>query len=57
MTGTSIIVAGIEVPSRDPAFLAVVGVHVLLVLTCSVVLGQPCPLFAAHECPTPSILI
>jgi len=37
MTGTSIIVAGIEVPSRDPAFLAVVGVHVLLGLTCAIV--------------------
>jgi hypothetical protein len=29
MTGTSIIVAGIEIPSSDPAFLAVVAVHVL----------------------------
>ena len=29
MTVTSIIVAGIEIPSRDPAFLAVVAVHVL----------------------------
>src|SRR5260370_3779364 len=29
MTVTSIIVAGIEIPSGDPAFLAVVAVHVL----------------------------
>jgi hypothetical protein len=29
MTGTSITVAGIEIPSSDPAFLAVVAVHVL----------------------------
>jgi len=29
MTVTSIIVAGIEIPSRDPAFLAAVAVHVL----------------------------
>lgn len=35
MTGTSIIVAGIEIPSTDPAFLAVVGVHVLLGLVCT----------------------
>jgi hypothetical protein len=36
MTGNSTIVAGIEIPSRDPAFLAVVGVHVLLGLVCKV---------------------
>ena len=28
MTGTPITAAGIEVPSNDPAFLAVVAVHV-----------------------------
>jgi hypothetical protein len=35
MTGTSIIVAGIEIPSSDPVFLAVVGAHVLLGLACT----------------------
>jgi hypothetical protein len=30
MTGNAIIVAGIEIPSSNPAFLAVVGTHVLL---------------------------
>lgn len=34
--GASIIVAGLEIPSRDPLFLATVGVHVLLGLTCTV---------------------
>jgi hypothetical protein len=29
-------VAGIEIPSTDPAFLAVVGVHILLGLACTV---------------------
>jgi hypothetical protein len=29
-------VAGIEIPSTDPAFLAVVGVHVLLGLACTI---------------------
>lgn len=32
----SIIVAGLEIPSRDPLFLATVGVHVLLGLTCTI---------------------
>jgi hypothetical protein len=36
MTGTSITVAGIEIPSSDPLFLAVVAVHVLLGLACAV---------------------
>jgi hypothetical protein len=36
MTGHSINVAGIEIPSSDPAFLVVVGVHVLLGLTCTI---------------------
>ncbi len=30
MGGESIIVAGIEIPSSNPVFLAIVGVHVLL---------------------------
>jgi hypothetical protein len=30
MTGNVIVVAGIEIPSSNPAFLVVVGVHVLL---------------------------
>lgn len=34
--GESIIVAGLEIPSRDPLFLATVGVHVLLGLTCTI---------------------
>jgi hypothetical protein len=29
-------VAGIEIPSTDPAFLAVVGIHILLGLACTV---------------------
>ena len=29
-------IAGIEIPSTDPIFLAVVGVHVLLGLACTV---------------------
>ena len=36
MSGKSIIVAGIEIPSSDPVFLAVVGVHVLLALACTI---------------------
>jgi uncharacterized membrane protein len=36
MTGTSIIVAGIEIPSTDPAFLALVAVHVLFGLACTI---------------------
>ena len=36
MTGKSIIVAGIEIPSSDPVFLAIVGVHVLLGLVCTI---------------------
>jgi len=34
--GASIIVAGLEISSRDPLFLATVGVHVLLGLTCTI---------------------
>ncbi|MGC2030305.1 MAG: hypothetical protein WA642_09815 [Steroidobacteraceae bacterium] len=34
--GESIIVAGLEIPSRDPLFLATVGVHALLGLTCTI---------------------
>ena len=36
MTATPTIVAGISIPSSDPAFLAVVGVHVLLGLACTI---------------------
>ena len=36
MTGVSITVAGIEIPSNDPAFLAVVAVHVLFGLACAI---------------------
>ncbi len=36
MTGNAIIIAGIEIPSSNPAFLAVVGVHVLLGLACTI---------------------
>lgn len=36
MTGTPIHVAGIEIPSSDPVFLAVVGLHVLLGLVCAI---------------------
>jgi len=32
----SIIVAGIEIPSSDPVFLGIVGVHVLLGLMCTI---------------------
>jgi len=36
MTGDAIVVAGIEIPSSNPAFLAVVAVHVLLGLACTI---------------------
>jgi hypothetical protein len=36
MTGASIIVAGIEIPSNDPAFLAAVAVHVLFGLAATI---------------------
>jgi hypothetical protein len=36
MTGNPIVVAGIELPSSDPVFLAVVGIHVLLGLACTI---------------------
>jgi hypothetical protein len=36
MTGTSITVAVVEIPSSDPAFLAVVAVHVLFGLACTI---------------------
>jgi hypothetical protein len=36
MTGYAIIVAGIEIPSNNPVFLAIVGVHVLLGLACTI---------------------
>jgi hypothetical protein len=36
MTGAPITVAGIEIPSSDPAFLAVVAVHVLLGIACTI---------------------
>jgi hypothetical protein len=36
MTGNAIMVAGIEIPSSNPVFLAVVGVHVLLGLACTI---------------------
>jgi hypothetical protein len=35
-TDTSTIVAGIPIPSTDPVFLAVVGMHVLLGLACAI---------------------
>lgn len=36
MSGNAIIVAGIEIPSINPLFLAVVGVHVLLGIACTI---------------------
>ncbi|MGC1459237.1 MAG: hypothetical protein WA825_13245, partial [Steroidobacteraceae bacterium] len=36
MSGNPIVVAGIELPFRDPVFLAVVGIHVLLGLVCAI---------------------
>lgn len=36
MSGNSITVAGIEISSTDPAFLAVVGVHIVFGLICTV---------------------
>jgi hypothetical protein len=36
MTTTPTIVAGIPIPSNDPAFVAVVGIHVLLGLACTI---------------------
>jgi hypothetical protein len=36
MTGASTTVAGIEIPSSDPAFLAIVAVHVLFGLACTI---------------------
>jgi hypothetical protein len=36
LTGTSITVAGIEIPSTDPVFLAIVAVHVLFGLACTI---------------------
>jgi uncharacterized membrane protein len=36
MTGNPIVVAGIGIPSSDPVFLAVVGIHVLLGLACTI---------------------
>ncbi len=36
MTDYAINVAGIEIPSSDPVFLAVVGVHVLFGLVCTI---------------------
>jgi hypothetical protein len=36
MTDGTTIVAGIEIPSTDPIFLAVVGIHILLGLACVV---------------------
>ena len=34
--GASIIVAGLGIPSREPLFLALVGIHVLLGLACTI---------------------
>lgn len=34
--GGSIVVAGLQIPSRDPLFLATLGVHVLLGLACTI---------------------
>jgi hypothetical protein len=36
MIANSIIVAGIQIPSRDPVFLTVVAMHVLLGLVCTI---------------------
>ena len=36
MKDASIIVAGIEIPSSDPVFLTLVGLHVLLGLACTI---------------------
>jgi hypothetical protein len=36
MTDHAINIAGIELPSTDPVFLAIVGVHVLLGLVCTI---------------------
>jgi hypothetical protein len=36
MSGGMTNVAGIEIPSTDPAFLAVIGIHILLGLACTV---------------------
>src|SRR5215471_13373460 len=36
MTGDVTTVAGIQIPSTDPLFLAVVGLHIVLGLTCVV---------------------
>jgi hypothetical protein len=36
MTGTSITIAGIEIPSSDPAFLSIVALHVLFGLACTI---------------------
>ncbi len=37
MSANAINIAGIEIPSSNPVFLALVGVHVLLGLTCTIV--------------------
>ncbi len=34
--GASVIVAGLQIPSREPLFLALVGMHVLLGLACTI---------------------
>jgi hypothetical protein len=39
MTDHAINIAGIEIPSTDPVFLAIVGVHVLLGLVCTITGG------------------
>jgi hypothetical protein len=36
MTGHAVNVAGIDIPSSDPVFLAIVGLHVLLGLMCTI---------------------
>jgi hypothetical protein len=36
MTGASITIAGIEIPSTDPAFLSIVALHVLFGLACTI---------------------
>lgn len=46
--GASVIVAGLEIPSREPLFLALVGMHVLLGLACTItgliaMLSPKCP--------------
>jgi len=53
MRDHSINIAGIEIPSNDPVFLAVVGVHVLLGLVCTIA-GAIAMLSVKRKGPHPS---